>query len=72
MTLTYRSETETSENGTLPSDNVKTIDKSVEDQGRNPSDSPTDHGARLSKGLTIKYDTFPSGDDVKEFTYALM
>ncbi|MED6284131.1 Formin-like protein 1 [Characodon lateralis] len=48
------SDTETSDNGTLPSDKVNALDKSVEDLCRSSSNSPTDHGARLSKGFTIK------------------
>ncbi|MEQ2176516.1 hypothetical protein GOODEAATRI_028763, partial [Goodea atripinnis] len=57
------SDTETSDNGTLPSDKVNALDKSVEDLCRGSSNSLTNHGARLSKGFTIKYDAFPSGDD---------
>ncbi|XP_043958714.1 formin-like protein 1 isoform X3 [Gambusia affinis] len=51
---------ETSENGALPSDKGKDADKSVEDLGRNPNESPTNHGAKLTKGFTIKRAQRPS------------
>lgn len=60
MAATYRPDKETSENGALPSDKGKDADKSVEDLGRNPNESPTNHGAKLTKGFTIKYDAFLS------------
>uniref|UniRef100_A0A087Y4W3 Formin like 1 n=1 Tax=Poecilia formosa TaxID=48698 RepID=A0A087Y4W3_POEFO len=54
------SDTETSENGALPSDKGKAADKSVEDVGRNPNESPTSHGAKLTKAFTIKRVQRPS------------
>ncbi|XP_035998473.1 formin-like protein 1 [Fundulus heteroclitus] len=47
------SETETSDNGTVPSDKGKAADRSMEDLSRSPSNPPTE-GAKLSKAFTIK------------------
>ncbi|XP_015256400.1 PREDICTED: formin-like protein 1 [Cyprinodon variegatus] len=48
------SDTETSENGMLPSDKSKPIDKSMEDLCMNPSNPQANQGAKLTKGITIK------------------
>ncbi|KAK5906376.1 hypothetical protein CgunFtcFv8_002249, partial [Champsocephalus gunnari] len=42
------------DNGVLPTDNSKTVDKSVEDLSRSASNSPTHSASKASKGFTVR------------------
>ncbi|XP_042364118.1 formin-like protein 1 [Plectropomus leopardus] len=46
---------DTLDNGTLPTDKNKTVDKSVEDLSRSASNSPTHSASKASKAFTVRY-----------------
>ncbi|KAI4807900.1 hypothetical protein KUCAC02_027675 [Chaenocephalus aceratus] len=45
------------DNGVLPTDNSKIVDKSVEDLSRSASNSPTHSASKASKGFTVRFNS---------------
>ena len=51
----YRYDVDNLDNGVLPTDKSKIVDKSVEDLSRSASNSPTHSASKASKGFTVRY-----------------
>lgn len=52
--VTHRYDVDTLDNGTLPTDKGKTMDKSAEDLSRSASNSPTHSASKASKAFTVR------------------
>lgn len=52
--VTHRYDADTLDNGTLPTDKNKTLEKSAEDLNRSASNSPTHSGSKASKTFTVR------------------
>lgn len=53
--VTHRYDVDTLDNGTLPTDKGKTMDKSAEDLSRSASNSPTHSASKASKAFTVRW-----------------
>lgn len=51
----HRHDVDTLDNGTLPTDKSKIVDKSVEDLSRSASNSPTHSASKAGKAFTVRY-----------------
>lgn len=53
--VTHRYDVDTLDNGTLPTDKGKAMDKSAEDLSRSASNSPTHSASKASKAFTVRW-----------------